>query len=436
VVWELAGAENQRAVYTALEAHFEPMATPQWDKVETLADLAPAIERYHTLVGLGRYNDAFVLFGSRLDRATLHRLAAHRKRISWLERLFPHGVAKPAALTNDRDRSHALNALAQSYLFSGQPGQAAPLFRRADDINAQRQDDHSRQNYIANLGNALRDTGALREAGGVLRRALILSRKLEDIRWKAADSLRLLGRLLITQGDRTLGYVALRRSWLLFAELGDLQARGVTSACLAEPALRTGDLVKARALADEAWELAQNRKLERDFIRTAVMQGQVALGSGHLRRAAERLHYALQRARAVNAVEFELPALITIAELELRQNYPAEARARLNEAWKPAERGPYPLHQADAFNVLADIALAEGDKPAAIDAATNAYRAAWCDGPPYAYHWGLVKAKAHLAALGAPEPAMPPFDENKFEPMPEVEINPMDKYWVDPGKLE
>ena len=66
----------------------------------------------------------------------------------------------------------------------------------------------------------------------------------------------------------------------------------------------------------------------------------------------------------------------------------------------------------------------------------QAYQAAWCDGPPYAYHWGLQKAKAHLAALGAPEPDMPPFDESKFEPMPEVEINPKDEYWVDPDKLD
>jgi hypothetical protein len=55
---------------------------------------------------------------------------------------------------------------------------------------------------------------------------------------------------------------------------------------------------------------------------------------------------------------------------------------------------------------------------------------------PYAYHWGLQKAKAHLAALGAPEPILPPFDESKFEPMPEVEINPKDKYWVDPESLD
>ncbi|HYU73035.1 MAG TPA: hypothetical protein VEL31_10180 [Ktedonobacteraceae bacterium] len=34
----------------------------------------------------------------------------------------------------------------------------------------------------------------------------------------------------------------------------------------------------------------------------------------------------------------------------------------------------------------------------------------------------MQKAKAHLAALGAPEPKLPPFDESKYEPMPEVEI--------------
>ena len=135
-------------------------------------------------------------------------------------------------------------------------------------------------------------------------------------------------------------------------------------------------------------------------------------------------------------VELELRSLIAIALLDLGQGHPREAVARLNEVWESAERGPYPVRQADAYNVLADIARAEGDKPAAIDAATRAYRAAWCDGPPYAYHWGLMKAKAHLAALCALEPEMPPFAESRFPPMPEVEINPTDEYWVDSDKLE
>jgi hypothetical protein len=135
-------------------------------------------------------------------------------------------------------------------------------------------------------------------------------------------------------------------------------------------------------------------------------------------------------------VEFELPALIALAEFELKRGDPAAAQARLDDVWEAAHRGPYALQQADAFNMLAAIKLAEGDEPAVIDAATNAFKAAWCDGPPYAYHWGLQKAKAHLAALRAPDPVLPPFDESKFKPMPEVEINPKDKYWVDPASFD
>ncbi len=137
IVWQLADTKDQRAVYTALEAHFEPMAVPEYEKVEMLSDLSPAIERYHTLVGLGRYEDAFVLFQDRLDDATQYRLAAHRDRIAWLERLFPHGVTELPALSSDRDRSFTLNALAGSFLFFGQPGRAVLLALKAIELDKQ-----------------------------------------------------------------------------------------------------------------------------------------------------------------------------------------------------------------------------------------------------------------------------------------------------------
>ena len=164
--------------------------------------------------------------------------------------------------------------------------------------------------------------------------------------------------------------------------------------------------------------MAAAQRHERDFIHAALLQGSVALVAGELVRAEERLHHALTRTRAVNVVEFELAALIAIAELALKRGDPASARASLGDVWEAAERGPYRLRQADAFGVLADIELAEGRKEAAIAAATEAFKAAWCDGPPYAYHRGLGEAKAQLAALGATEPVLPPFDESKFAPMP------------------
>ena len=147
----------------------------------------------------------------------------------------------------------------------------------------------------------------------------------------------------------------------------------------------------------------------------------------NLSTADERLHHALARARTVNLVEVELPALIGLAELRRRQGDLKAARELLDDVWEPCERGPFKLFHADAYNVLAQIERDAGNHEAAVKAAMEAYRLAWCDGPPFAYHWGLQKAKAHLAALGVPEPTLPPFDESKYEPMPEVEIEPLDE---------
>jgi tetratricopeptide (TPR) repeat protein len=429
VVWQLTDAADQRTVYAALEAHFEPMKTPEcWEEVETLADLTPAIERYHTLVALGRYYDAFILFRDRLSDATLYRLAAHRERIGWLERLFPDGVVG----LSPSHQGDALNTLAISYRLSGQPARSVPLFRRACQID---EGVGNRRIELSNLGDALREIGALREAVVATRQALVLNLNREDGYWEGVI-LYNLGQKLGSTGAHALERLALSRSRHISIKLGYPQTEGLASAYLAELALWLGDLAKAAIWTERAWGLAAIRRQERDFIRAALLQGRVALGVGDLSRADERLHHALIRARAVNVVEFELSALIAIGELELKRGNPDKARATLDDVWEAAERGPYPLYRADAFNVLTDVALADGDKPAALAAATNAFKAAWCDGPPYAYHWGLEKAKAHLAALGAPEPVLPLFDESKFEPMPEVEINPKDEYWVDPDALD
>ncbi|MEA2881541.1 MAG: hypothetical protein QOH32_797 [Bradyrhizobium sp.] len=432
VVWQTMGAKDQHAIYTALEAYFEPMMTPELENVEALADLTPAIERYHTLVGLGRYDDACILFRDRLDDATLYRLAAHRERISWLERLFPAGITSQPALTSDPAKFWTTNSLANSYLISGQPGRATELYLRVIEQD-ERVENAQLANVLANLSYALFDVGALRRAEDCARQAIALSRT-----WRSSLTegygLQSLGRLLGLTGQITLAYTALSRSRQLFIE-NDLFP-GAIVVLIGEHFLWQEKLIYAEAWAMRAKKAAEMSRFERDVIFAELLEGQIALGSENLTHADQCLHDVLTRSRAANIVELELPALVAIAELELRRGRPADSRVRLDDVWEPAERGPYPWRLAGAYNVLATIELAEGNKPAAIDAATKAYKAARCDGPPYAYHWGLQKAKAHLAALGAPEPDMPPFDESKFEPLPDVEINPKDEYWVDPDKLD
>jgi hypothetical protein len=120
--------------------------------------------------------------------------------------------------------------------------------------------------------------------------------------------------------------------------------------------------------------------------------------------------------------------LVALAELNRRRGEPERAREVLEDVWEAAERGPYPMFHSDALNVLARIEQDVNDCDRAIEVATEAYRKAWCNGPPFAYHWGLLAARAHFAALSVTEPALPPYDDSKYEPMPEVEIDPPDEF--------
>ena len=68
-------------------------------------------------------------FTSGSSDATLYRLSASRQRGELLEALFPDGPDQLPRLSKPDDQAYTLNALAQAYQFSGQPGRAAPLFR-------------------------------------------------------------------------------------------------------------------------------------------------------------------------------------------------------------------------------------------------------------------------------------------------------------------
>jgi len=221
---------------------------------------------------------------------------------------------------------------------------------------------------------------------------------------------------------------AVQRAFRVSVGQSDKRFEGSLNTYFARPSLWFGAFVEAGQFANRAWELAHDRNYEIDLIHAAALQGAAALKLHDFAVADERLHHALNHARQVNLSQVELPALATLAELRREQSKPDEAREFLDDVWTSAERGPYPLLHADAFNVLAQIERDAGNLDKAVEAATKAYRLAWCDGPPFAYHWGLVAAQKHLRELGAPEPEMPPFDESKFDPMPEVEIDPNDEF--------
>jgi tetratricopeptide (TPR) repeat protein len=420
VVWSGLDESTRRSTYSVLETHFKSLSLAS-QGVNCLEDLAGAIELYNTLIGLGRYDDAERLFSDRLASLTIYRLSATRQAAEMLEMLFPDGLASAPRVSRG-EQSRVLNWLGQTYHLSDRPKEASAIYRRANDVFKQDRDFSGLAKNFCDLSGSLRLSGSLHNAELAARNALgIASSRADDYRRMIGCGY--LGLVLAARGDPDSSKIALNAA-LKMAQHGSPRVEGAANVDLAKRALWFGAPEVALRHAERALDLASFRGFERDFVRAARLQGAAALNLGQLLIADERLHHALRRARAINFAEEELPSLVALAELLRRQGNLNGAGELLGDVWEPAGRGPYPLLHADAFNVLAQIERDSERRDGAIEAAATAYRLAWCDGPPFAYHWGLEAARNHLGALGAPEPTdLPPFDESKYEPMPKVEIN-------------
>ncbi len=423
VTWTGLDKQSKQGIYETISSHFESLPKiDNWREVNSLEDLTAAIELYNTLIGLERYEDAAELLDRRLDDAMRYALGAYRQHAELLELLFPDGLDQLPRLSLPSWQSNTLHELALSII--GQPGKAATLFRRAIDIDKKEDSQIKVCGGLCNLSEALHCSGVLRKSAAAAHQALLIARQLSD-QSEEVRSLCWFGQTLAVQGrnlDSAKVFkhaieLLLRGAWYDY-QVYENQAIG---------AVWFGEYTDAQALAKKAMTRCQELRYERGMICAARLQGEAALGLSDVPTAEERLHHALARARTVNLVEEEIPALVGLAEIRRRQNDIKAAHDLLEDVWEPAERGPFRLFHADAYNVLTQIEIDAGNHEAAAKAAMEAYRLAWCDGPPFAYHWGLQKAFAHLAALGVPEPTLPPFDESKYEPMPEVEIEPSDE---------
>jgi tetratricopeptide (TPR) repeat protein len=427
VAWSGLDDGTKSAVYSTMYAYFDALRPLDQDAVTNIEELTYTIELYNTLIGLKRYDDACDLYYDHLRRAIQNRFGASRQRAELLEMLFPDGIDKMPRLSNPDAQAWAINSLAIASQLIGEIQRAIALYRflnitiyepqgKLQDVSAN----------LYNLAGALRSCGMLYESEVAARQALIITRQLNDHK-RQAINLAQLGKTLSVCGQLDLAELAQRRAMRIAREVG--QPEEAITANLAQLVLLRGDAKGAYELAKFAEELTVKwQGTEYDLIASKRLQGFAALETKELAKAEEHLSQALIRARNAAYVSEELRLLCALASLRQQQGDLHAARELLNDVWEPAERGPERLDHANALNVLAQIERDSGNQDAAIRAATEAYRKAWCDGPPFAYHTALEEARNQLKALGAPEPTLMPFDPAMFNPMPEVEIDPQDQF--------
>lgn len=417
VVWDGADTARRREIYEALQTYFGSLPKQMdWKRVQAIEELTATIEWYHALIGLERFDDAYLVFSEYLSSALLYRLSANRERATLLERLFPDGFAQLPRLDDPFAQTFISGALFQSYADGGRCGQAVRFYR-------QQQEYLQEEIGMINVGDALWLAGQLYDAEAEARGQLFDSRALEMV-FQQAQALQLCGLILILRGEYDEGGRALDMAARIFdAEADAEHFAAVTYTWLAARAIWRGELDDAQRFAERAAQLAHVERQERDSVSAVRLQGIIMREQHVLGEADTLLHQALTRARTANLIDEEVQARIALAELKRRQGDFAGARAFLDEVWEAAERGPFPLFHADALNVLAQIERDAGHRDAAFSAATDAYRLAWCDGPPYAYQRGVETARFHLTALGAAPPTLPPLDETQHVPMPIADID-------------
>ncbi len=164
------------------------------------------------------------------------------------------------------------------------------------------------------------------------------------------------------------------------------------------------DFASAFTAANNALQLANEQKNERDIIRSEWLLGwtKVCLalkknerGVELLQEAEAHLHDALAQCRRISMVDYEADLLLAWARLHYAKGESNQAKVHATAALAITNRSDFRVLRADIHNLLAELAIVESDWLRAKNYAQAAYDDAFCDGSPYCYKPAFEKAK-HL----------------------------------------
>jgi tetratricopeptide (TPR) repeat protein len=422
VAWSALDPRAQQDIYQNLASHFEALPEVDESKIKTVDDLAGSIELYHILVQLQRVDEAVELLEGRISDFMIehfwafHEIAELMKLIlekSELVQLLKDG--------DDETANEWLQALAIFYFLSGDYSRAQEMFSNLQSTLAE----HSDYFVLGFWSQALCHMGALADAERLAREAV---HTWENLQSKTKNETEDFAIILLT-----LGMVHIRRgeyeeglAWLSDYRLdmspGSFGAQlMMTESGMA--ALRYGDINSAQAFATHMTAAAEEDGPPHAQIPVKALNAAVAEALGEHERAHELLNDALVLARKARMADGEAGLLVQLGVWNAQRHRLDAARRHAADALQIAEHGQLRLRKADVFNLLSSIERACGNQREAASVAAEAYRLAWCDGPPFVYQWGIQQARENLAAAGEPEPAdLPPF--NSSSAMPELEIVP------------
>ncbi len=399
---EQLGEPDRVGAYNAIRDHFKALPPEKLDQATELTHLKNSIQIFRALVGAGKLREAARFYVGDLANALLFSVGAYGTARELARLLLDRARPNPVEALGASGWSYFTNYLAVALQILGERREARALRANALRAYLSEEDWTSASTMIRNLSH---DLGvAARER--VLRTSVELSVATKDSGGAAVASLWLAddaalcgrysdarellakfrtyptpGRYIYRPGlaERVEAKLAFYEGTLTLKMLGDGES-------VAREAHSTEELPEFAGLRAQ-WELEQDHP----------QAAQMALD------AAERAIMILRKTGERDSGPFAIRALALA-----RLNRPTEARQSLQEA---SSGLLYSLYAAQTY-----IALGEPER--ARESVREAYKLAWDDGPPYAYHWYLERCREILKQLGEPEPQLPPFDPAKVEKLP------------------
>jgi hypothetical protein len=397
---------DKKAAHTALKDYFA--AVPQPDKIESLDDLLPTIELFHHTIRTGAYEEGFGIYQDRLFNPLYYQLGAYDVDISLKTAFFPDGEDQPPRLKDESGQAWILDALAIAYARTGRSRKAVGLLERSKASYEKGGDKAAVARILGNLSNSQMLLGELKTAEANLNRCVQVSAEIKD--WWESVGHRELGLLLTYMGRHVESHNELERALGMFAEQEHEQGQGQVWSDFAVRSIlmdKSQSALKALKKARKFWEMDAKHiaPVELDLVRILWLSGAAKRRLNDLPGAEMELNEALSRCRRIRLIDFEDDTLLEMARLQYQKanskdkELVSQAKSLTREALEIADRCEYRLKQANIHNFLAEMALAENDKSAALKHAEIAMERAFCDGPPYCYKKALDQTEQMLVNL-------------------------------------
>jgi tetratricopeptide (TPR) repeat protein len=424
VAWAALDPESRHGIYQNLASHFEALPRMDESSVKSIDDLAVAIELYHTLVQLNRADDAFEILNSRILDVAIAQLGAFHEVIELTELFLvkPHlmELLGRAGGEGEENAAELVEMLGICYYLCGDPARALEVFDSLDEAPVK----DSPADIFAFKSMIMCQKGALAAAERSAREAINLIQMESDA--DCVFPFMALAVVLIRCGKYEEGKAWLDDYRRQIQAPDDPDYPLYAAVLLPEyelATLRQDDHIGLQVFAQRMTEIAARSGMPLVQVQAMTFAADVARAQGEHDQAHDLLNDALVLARESRLTDNEAGLLIQLGYWNSHYGRLDAARTCADNAMQIAEHVQLRLRQVDALNLLSGIERSYGNQRVAASAAAEAYRQAWCDGPPFVYEWGIRQARENLAAVGEPEPTNLP----TFSPpskLPELTIVP------------